>query len=208
MSLKIGGEKPKVGKAARFKRALTWVVLAGAAIFFFDLSAIAVFGLIRPSAPHIDAVVVLGAKVGTPALTERTLRGLTYYQEGKSDVIVLSGGQGPGESVSEAEAMKAVITSQVAHTGDTPTIILEKDSTSTIENIYNSKTLIPKAKSVVIVSDGYHLARSVLIAKKAGFQDVYWDAAASGHYSKKDLAYYYLREAVAVLVYLPRFITR
>jgi uncharacterized SAM-binding protein YcdF (DUF218 family) len=211
MNLKTDGNVKlnAIGAASRFKRVVKWTAIAGVVIFSSVLLVIVIFGIVRPSAPHVDAVIVLGAKVGTPALTQRTLQGFKYYQEGKTDTIVLSGGQGPGEAVPEAEAMKAVITRQVTHMGGgAPTVILEKESASTVGNIYNSKALVPRAKSVVIVSDAYHLARSVLIAKKAGFRDVYWDAPASGYYSKRDLAYYYLREAVAVLAYLPHFFTR
>lgn len=188
------------------KTAVKWGRRAGitaAVILSLDLLLIVTFSLIRPTVPHIDAVIVLGAKVGTPALTARTLRGLAYYQTGKTNTLVLSGSRGPGEQVSEAEAMRQVIARRAAQTGsNTPHLVLESASTNTLQNIYNAKKLIPQAHSVVIVSDGFHLARSVMIAKRAGFQTVYWDAPAPTYYPPWDLVYYYLREAVAILVYI------
>jgi uncharacterized SAM-binding protein YcdF (DUF218 family) len=166
------------------------------------------FSLIRPSVPRVDAVIVLGAKVGTPALTARALQGLRYYEEGKTNTMVLSGGRGPDEPVSEAEAMRQVIARRVAQTGGTmPKLILESKSADTFQNIHNSKALIPYAKSIVIVSDCYHLTRPVFIAKRDGFQKVYWGAPVPSYYSVLDLAHYYLRETVGMIAYLPKFIT-
>jgi uncharacterized SAM-binding protein YcdF (DUF218 family) len=178
-------------------------VLAVLVILAFDLATVIGFSIIRPTVPaKVDAVIVLGAKVGTPALT-----GLMYYQEHKTNALVLSGARGPGESVTEAQAMETVIKKQVAKThGTMPEIILETKSTNTYQNMRNSKALIPKARSVVIVSDDYHLARSVLLAKHLGFQEVYRNAPKPSYYSGIDLVYYYVREVVAIIAYLPKLI--
>ena len=190
------------------KRLLRRIVVILALIFALDSTLIAFFSLTRPPISHVDAVIVLGAKVGTPALTERALQGLKYYQEGKTDTILLSGGQGEGEPTSEARAMQEVITRQVTRTGGSmPMLILETNSKSTFQNIHYSRLLIPNTKSIVIVSDTYHLARSVILAKRDGFREVYWDAPIPFYYSSMDLLFYYLREGVAMLSYIPKFIT-
>ena len=192
---------------SRLKRGVKWMLLIGIIILALDLSVILAFSLIRLPVSHVDAVIVLGAKVGTPALTERTLQGLKYYQDGKTDTIVLSGSQGAGESISEAEAMQEVIKRRLAMQGSKmPKIILESKSLNTFQNIHNSKVLIPNAKSVVVVSDCFHLARAVVISRRDGFQGVYWDSPVPSYYPPWDLAYYYLREAIGMLIYIPRFI--
>ena len=92
---------------------------------------------------------------------------------------------------------------------DVLNIILEQNSQSTFENIADSKKLIPSAKSVIIVSDTYHLARGVITAKLAGFSPVYWSAPeVSGEYSSADLVFHYLREAAALIDYVPKFVLR
>ena len=202
------GAQHTVEPADRITRAALWAALAGAAVFGLVLATVVGFSLIRPAVPHVDAVIILGAKVGTPALTARALQGLKYYQEGKTGTIVLSGGRGADEPVEEAVAMQQVIERQVAKTGRRmPKLLLDTGSVNTFQNIQNSKALIPDAKSVVIVSDCYHLARPVLLAKRAGFQKVYWGAPAPSYYSDLDLIHYYLREVVGMVSYIPKFIT-
>jgi|GEM_PF-800297 len=192
-------------RAKRGLRAAAVVVAVG---LILDLSAVIGFSITHPAIPeHVDAVVVLGAKVGTPALTYRTLTGLKYYEEGKTNTLILSGARGPGEPVSEAQAMQDVIQERIAKThGNMPHIILETRSANTFQNLSNSRALAPHAQNVIVVSDGYHLARSVAIAKHVGFNHVYWDAPKPSYYKSIDLAHYYMREVVAIIAYLPKLI--
>jgi uncharacterized SAM-binding protein YcdF (DUF218 family) len=85
-------------------------------------------------------------------------------------------------------------------------MLLDEQSHNTYENIRNARALVPDAQSVTVVSDEFHLARAVLLAKRAGFSDVSWAAPDPYYYSKTDLAFYYGREVVAILYYVPRFI--
>jgi uncharacterized SAM-binding protein YcdF (DUF218 family) len=104
--------------------------------------------------------------------------------------------------------MRQVIEHQVAKTGERmPRLILETKSVNTFQNIHNSKASIPNAKSVVVVSDCYHLARPVLLAKRDGFQKVYWGAPAPTYYSDMDLTHYYVREVAGMVSYIPKFVT-
>jgi uncharacterized SAM-binding protein YcdF (DUF218 family) len=88
-----------------------------------------------------------------------------------------------------------------------PSMILETNANSTYQNIVNSKALIPQAKSIIIVSDSFHLARAVLMAKREGFGPVYWSSPDPYYYSKRELVYYYMREVLAMVDYIPKFIT-
>lgn len=194
--------------SAHVKRILKIFLFAGIVVFAIDLSIIIAFSATHPMPPHrVDAVIILGAKVGTPALQYRTLTGLAYYQQGKANTLVLSGAQGPGESESEAQAMENIIKEQVMKNhGKMPHIVLETKSTNTFQNLSNARALIPHTASVVVVSDGYHLARSYAIAKRVGFRDVYWNSPKPAYYTRIDLAHYYVREAVALIAYIPRLI--
>lgn len=173
------------------------------------------FGLIygiaksRPDIANADAAIILGAAINTPALTNRTMEGLRLYQDEKVHKLVLSGGKISDADISEAQYMEKVI----KRFSEQPVeYILEDQSHSTYENIRNSKQKLAEAGigeegSVVIVSDEFHLARGVLMAKRAGFETVYWSAPKPDYYPAKDLRFYYLREFIAMLNYLPKFIS-
>lgn len=154
-----------------------------------------------------DAAIILGAAINTPALRMRTLEALDIYQQGKTQVLVLSGGKVANADIAESEYMHKVI--QQYQTSEVITIEDDK-SRNTYQNLVNSRQLLQTNGlphgSVIIVSDTYHLARAVLMAKRLGFETVYWQAPNPSYYTSHELRYYYLREFVAILSYIPKFI--
>jgi uncharacterized SAM-binding protein YcdF (DUF218 family) len=185
------------------KRISTLIIILVCLIVVLDVTAILVFAHWRPEIKKADAIIILGAAINTPALHNRTLEGLHLYEQGKADVIVLSGGKIADEDISEAQYMKKVIERE---TDQTPPLILEDQSHSTDENLTNSQKLLGDQKSVIIVSDEFHLGRAVLLAMRRGFHPVAWSAPKPDYYSNRDLRYYYLREFLAVINYLPKLI--
>ncbi len=177
-----------------------------AAIILCDLVLVFGFAHWRLNIPKADAVIVLGAAINTPALYNRTLEGLHLYEQGKADVMVLSGGKIAEADISEAQYMQKVIKSNITPGGPPPVLILEDQSHNTFENIHNSLQQLGEKKDVIIVSDQFHLARAVLIAKRAGFRHVYWSAPWPTYFSVQELRYYYVRELTAMITYLPKFI--
>lgn len=162
----------------------------------------------RPDFERADAAIILGAAINTPALTNRTTEALRLYQEGKIDKLVLSGGKIADTDISEAQYMEKII--KRFSEGEVR-YLLEDQSHNTHENIRNSKQKLAEVgqgtdSSVVIVSDEFHLARGVLMAKRAGFETVYWSAPEPSYYSSDDLRFYYLREFFAMIAYIPKFI--
>ncbi len=160
--------------------------------------------IIQAAHTHIpveaDYLILLGAGVNgtTPSLSllDR-LEAATEYLKAHPDCkIVVSGGQGPGEDISEAEAMEAYL----LHQKIAPERIIQEDqATNTVENITYSYALIEKeAKNpvVAIVSSEYHLFRAQLIARHLGY-DVYTLAAPTSKWLLK--VNYFLREAPAVV---------
>jgi uncharacterized SAM-binding protein YcdF (DUF218 family) len=129
---------------------------------------------------------------------------LELVEAGKTNTVVTSGGKIADKDQSEAAYMAKAIKS---NSTKNPTVILEEASHNTYENIQNAKKKIPEAKSVVIVSDEFHLARGVLLAKRAGFDTVYWASPAPSYYEKQELRWYYFRELVAMINYIPKFIS-
>ncbi len=132
------------------------------------------------SAPErADAVIVLGAGVnGTePSLALRTrLDAAAEYAAAYPDVpIVLTGGQGYGEEITEAECMRRYLTD---HGVDESRLLLESEAASTEENFRLSKAVLaeagytPEDMTLAVVSNDFHLYRAELLARREGLRTV------------------------------------
>ena len=116
-------------------------------------------------------LVVLGAAVygDRPSLTlVRRLEGaLDYLQRYPESTAIVSGGMGPGETITEAQAMRDWLIAQGVDEGR---ILLEDQATSTKENLEYSFAIIrhrgddPNG-NVAIVSSAYHLYRAKLMSR-------------------------------------------
>ncbi|HMR55377.1 MAG TPA: YdcF family protein [Candidatus Doudnabacteria bacterium] len=191
-----------------FVKILKYFLLAVLVVLVVNVSFIYAIAKSRPEIERADAIIVLGAAINTPALTNRTAEGLRLYQNGKAEVMVLSGGKISESDISEAQYMEKIIK---RFSDETVEYLLEENSGTTYENIKNSQAKLREAGrvddgSVVIVSDEFHLARGVLLAKRAGFETVYWSAPAPDYYSQEQLRFYYFREFMAMINYIPKFI--
>ena len=146
-------------------------------------------------------VIVLGAAVygETPSLSleNRVKRAIVYLAENPDTKVVVSGGQGEGEDISEAECMRRYL---VSHGIAEDRILMESHSTSTMENLAFSQAVIAadggEGARVVIVSSGYHLYRAKAMASSLGMDA---DGAASDDGYPVFMAGMNLREALAVL---------
>lgn len=153
--------------------------------------------------PKSDAIVVLGAAINSRAANNRALAALELYQQGKSELLVLSGGRISDADITEARYMEKVI---VKNAADLPKIILEENSHSTYENLKNVRAKIGPTKSLIVVTDKFHIARTVLMAKREGFAKVYWASPQNPTINRRELRSHYLREMLAMLDYIPKFI--
>lgn len=159
-----------------------YIYKIGLIIFLlFIVSFIIVQGFILKEAKkvveeEVDYIIVLGArlygKTPSPSLVERLKSAVSYLEDHEDPKIIVSGGQGPGEDVSEGYAM-----SQYLLKKEIPKdrIIIEDKSTSTIENLEFSLDKIRENDSrdeikILIVTNGYHVFRSKIIAKRLGMK--------------------------------------
>ena len=129
---------------------------------------------VRKSEAKIGAeyIIVLGAKVigETPSLSlrYRIEAAAKYLKNSPNTVAIVSGGQGPGEDDTEAQVMKNELVSLGI---DESRILKEDKSTSTYENLSFSKKLIDlKDSRVIVVTNGYHLYRSMMIGEQYDLQ--------------------------------------
>ena len=198
--------------ARRGHRAAAWCELAliAALLLGFSLFTVLETMVVRGSfadesdAP-VSAVIVLGAGVNgeTPSLTLRTrIDAAAAYLEEHPDVpVVLSGGQGPGEAITEAECMRRAL---VRRGVDESRLYPEERSTSTQENLRYSRAILEElgvdpAWRVAIVTSDFHLCRARLM----------WDgdtAAVPAHlpsalYFQCLTVNYFIREAFGLAAY-------
>ena len=134
------------------------------------------------AAPGADYCLILGAQMkshGPSDVLRRRLDAAIWYLEENPDTIaIVSGGQGVNEPVSEAAGMYEYLT---AYGIDSARILLEDQSSDTMENMRFSSALIDKSEdSVVLVTNNFHVFRAVSIARKAGYQKL--DALAADAY--------------------------
>lgn len=113
-----------------------------------------------------DGIIVLGAgldKDKIPLSLQYRLDACITYFKTYSIPIVVSGGQGKNEWISEAKAMKDYL---ILHHIPNDKIIIEDKSTSTYENLKFSQIYFSKSDKLVIITNGFHLMRSLYIARK------------------------------------------
>jgi uncharacterized SAM-binding protein YcdF (DUF218 family) len=112
------------------------LLLVGVSFLFTKSLVISEFVTDDSQTHDVDYIVVLGAGLrgSKPSITlkQRLDASLNYISSHKDIPIIVSGGQGPGDDISEAEAMKDYLTS---NGGSKERIVLESKSTSTEENL-------------------------------------------------------------------------
>ncbi|PKM79560.1 MAG: YdcF family protein [Firmicutes bacterium HGW-Firmicutes-14] len=120
----------------------------------------------------VDYLIVLGAGLKgekmSSTLKSRIDRALNYLEGYPDTKVIVSGGQGPGEDITEAEAMRRYL---VANGIADNRVIKEEKSTSTIENLRLSKKIVAetsKKNEIIIVTSDYHMLRAKMLAKRAG----------------------------------------
>ena len=162
-------------KLRRLKR-LVCILLALCLVYFIIVEIPIVRASSGDEGFEADYIIVLGALVRgeTPSLSmvERTRAALDYMSSHPNTTVIVSGGQGDMEDISEAEAMYKWLADNGA---DTSRIILEDKSTSTRENLENSFKIIrdrgdDPTEATAVVTSEYHIYRAKLIGHDLGVE--------------------------------------
>ena len=123
-----------------------------------------------------DALIVLGAGLRGDTVSKtlacRLNAAVWYYNENSDTVIVVSGGQGSDEPVSEAFAMRQYL---ILRGVSENSILLEDKSTSTAENFKFSKAMLDDyfnggEYTSAYVTNSFHCLRAGKYAKMAGLE--------------------------------------
>ena len=147
-----------------------------------------------------DALIVLGAAVQgdrvSSILAARLNEAADYAAENEEAIIIVSGGQGPQENLTEAQAMETYL---MAKGIPQDRIIKEEQATSTYENFKFSKEILDskfgEEYTCAYVTNEFHCYRAGKIAEQAGL-------SANGVSVKTEwwkLPVNYMRESLAVV---------
>jgi len=158
------------------------------------------FGQSDNPAYQEDALIVLGAGIvgETPSLIlrERLDAALAYFEKNPNVIIVVSGGRGPNESITEALAMERYL---AAHGVPLSHIWKEEQATTTRENFLFAKALLDEALggtyTIAFVTSDFHVFRSGLIAARCGLSAVHLH----GKIPRYSVPANSIRETIAVL---------
>lgn len=157
-------------------------------------------GLTNSATYKEDAVIILGAGLNgespTMPLYNRLVKAEEYYQKNKDVLIIVSGGQGRGETITEAESMKRFLVSKGIPNEQ---IIKEDKSTSTKENIIFSKRILDEKfqhnYKVAIITNTFHINRAKNLATKLQIEATTLGAPIAWY----TVPVNYLRESLATL---------
>lgn len=187
-------------RAKILKTVLTSLVCVGLLIFA-AIEILVISSAHTDKNPDAPYVVVLGAGVnGTVpslALEYRLEAAKQYLDEYPNAIAIVSGGQGEGEDISEADCMRRWLEEKgIAD----DRLLMESESTSTQENLKYSLEIIRKnggdpTGAVAIVSGEYHLYRAKYMARELGAQPI--GVAAHTRYPIL-MTNYFIREAFGV----------
>ena len=173
------------------------VVVTAGILFFLIVQGLIFRGMFAKGEPKLTYLVVLGAQVrGTEpsrALRKRLDTASDYLKENPDTIVVVSGGQGTGEDITEAEAMEKYLLDKGI---EKERIIKEDRSTSTAENLEFTAELISKDAPVGLVTNNFHVYRAVKMAEKQGYTEVCGIAAPSDPLYQ---AHYLVREFFALI---------
>ncbi|MGW3991874.1 YdcF family protein [Amycolatopsis sp. NPDC004772] len=157
--------------------ALSLVLVAGYFAFLFValLAYSALYGRIGRRV-RADAIIVLGSGLlgdrVPPLLASRLDRAAECLRGAAAPdaVIVVSGGQGPGETVSEAAAMSAYLRAAGV---PAERILLEDQAATTEQNLRYSVAVLAahdRAGAVLAVTNNYHVFRTAVLSRRLGLR--------------------------------------
>lgn len=148
-----------------------------AALFFVAVLALVIpvvfieYHSTRFEPTEADVIIVLGCRlysdIPSPALVRRLEKALELYEMGLAKQLIVSGAMGPGETVTEAYAMKKYLVDRGIQAEK---IHIEDRSYSTWENLKYSQKIMKTHgfTTALLVTNDFHVFRSLTVAKMLG----------------------------------------
>lgn len=201
-------ENEKLLRIARAVKAMTFTGLLALLLSFLIIEGLIVAHRSGTESPDAPTLIVLGAglhgDVPSAILTARLETALDYLNAHPNAVAVLTGGQGAGETVTEASAM---VNWLIARGVEPERLYPEEQATDTVENLLFSAEVIRQkglSDRVALLSQGFHLFRAERLAEQTGFHDVQTVSAPIPQ--RWLILSVYLREYCSILLMLARSI--
>lgn len=197
--------RPYGGRRQRLWLRVLCGLLAAGLLLFAVLEGIVLAGghtHLREDQPP-ETMVILGCQVmergPSELLQDRLDTALDYLETQPDMTVVVSGGQGANEPESEAACMRDYL---VEHGVEAGRILMEDQSHSTAENLRFTQQVLEDNGleadgGLLIVSNGFHLARVRMLAERYYGEEVSTLAAPSSHLPSR--VWMYLREPLALL---------
>ncbi len=122
--------------------------------------------------PQAHTALILGAKVWSSGrlshmLEDRVLTGLELYQQGKVKKLLLSGDHGRVE-YDEVNTMRNYLLARCVPAED---IFMDHAGFDTYDSMYRARDVF-LVQDVIVVTQRFHVARAVYLARKLGLQAV------------------------------------
>ena len=154
-----------------------FLIFVGVFVLFFGIALSMIllkFDDDQTKGVKIKHMIILGAKVRvdgiSPTLKRRLDKAVSVLLADTSIVVVVSGGKGEDEPVSEAQAMKEYLIQKGV---GTEKIISEDQSFSTEENLVNSRNKLAVSTNtsfpIYLSTSNYHQYRAQYLARQIGF---------------------------------------
>ena len=175
------------------------MVVFGVSVAFITSAFLYIYGNSDNVTYKEDYLVVLGCGLNgsspTAPLKARLDTAIEYIQKNPECTIIVSGGQGNGETISEAEAMKKYL---VLKGIEEDRILEENKSTSTTENFKFSNKVSHSGlseKNAAFITNDFHIYRAASLAKLQGFSLTHLAAPTVWY----NIFPCYLREMLAII---------
>lgn len=160
-----------MGRLVRaFIRLVAGALLAVLLIWAGSMAAVLVWSSMDQARPA-ESIVVLGAAQydgrPSPVLKARLDHGIDLWNRGMGKVLILTGGQGSGDTTSEAAVGKAYARK---HGVPDTVILLENKGRTTRESMLGVADILEKRgnKTAILVSDPFHMLRLSIIGRRFG----------------------------------------
>ena len=196
------GANEKYSRIVKILKRCYFAVVSIGLIWFIMLQVLIISGSRTDYETKTDAIIVLGAGLindrPSLVLASRLTATIEYSQRHKNIPIIVTGGLGQGQTVTEAEAMARYL---IERGVDETRIYKEELSTNSHENINFAIEIIQESgidienATVAIVSNEFHLYRAKIVAEKAGIDAIGVAAETPGLHRK---LIYYFREAFSL----------
>ena len=175
-----------------------FLVIGVGLLVFITVEGLIISGMRQKPEGRLDYMIVLGAQVRgeapSRALALRLEEAVKVWAECGEPTLLLSGGKGDGENISEAECMRRELLDKGIPENK---LVLEDRSASTVENLqFCAEISDCKEKKTGIVSNNFHVYRAKQLARKQGYQNVCGIAAKSDW---RFQIHYMVREAFALV---------